>query len=367
MKTRRLRVSLQDVTPEVVRVIDVPAWSTLPELHDLLQAGLGWTDRHLHQFVVGETRYGVPEDDDWGLHQDEAGARLQDLPSAFGYLYDFGDGWEHDVQVIGPGADRPGCVSGTGTCPPEDCGGPPGYAHLLEVLADPGHPEHDAMKEWAGELRAFDLAGTDLLVRQTVGEVPAGARLILEAAAGGVKLTARGRLPRGFVRKVQVERPQWDDLGRPATTEDDVQPLAVLHDVLRGVGLLRLSRGLLAPTRAAEDDLQVVRRLRSWYEKGSFEGLLVEVAVAVLVVQGPMDVDDLAAEAFGLLGPGWLREGTAMTVADVRDSLAYLSAEMRGLDLVERDRELIWRAGPAAATLPPRVASLTQHLRSAGH
>lgn len=56
-------VRLREVVPEVVRVIDVPAASTLAELHELLQAGVGWTDSHLHQFVAGHARYGVPHED----------------------------------------------------------------------------------------------------------------------------------------------------------------------------------------------------------------------------------------------------------------------------------------------------------------
>ena len=130
MRTIRLRVTLREVAPRVLRVVDVPASSTLPELHDLLQVAVGWTDSHLHQFVAGGIRYGVPHEE-WPDDQvDEAGVRLRGLPERFVYLYDFGDGWTHDVELLGPGADQPGCVYGEGTCPPEDCGGPPGYAEL---------------------------------------------------------------------------------------------------------------------------------------------------------------------------------------------------------------------------------------------
>ena len=52
MRTVRLGVTLAEVTPTVLRVLDVPAACTLPELHDLLQIAIGWTDSHLHQFVV---------------------------------------------------------------------------------------------------------------------------------------------------------------------------------------------------------------------------------------------------------------------------------------------------------------------------
>ena len=52
MKTARLRVVMRHVEPAVTRVIDVPASATLPELHELLQAAIGWTDSHLHQFLT---------------------------------------------------------------------------------------------------------------------------------------------------------------------------------------------------------------------------------------------------------------------------------------------------------------------------
>ncbi len=59
VKTTRLRVVLCDVEPALARVIDVPAKATLPELHDLLQAAIGWTNSHLHQFVTPEATYGM--------------------------------------------------------------------------------------------------------------------------------------------------------------------------------------------------------------------------------------------------------------------------------------------------------------------
>ncbi len=43
------------------------------------------------------------------------------------------------------------CVAGERNCPPEDCGGPHGFAELLEVLQNPSHPEHDDISEWVGE------------------------------------------------------------------------------------------------------------------------------------------------------------------------------------------------------------------------
>ncbi len=360
-----MRIALRDVSPPVIRVLDVPAASTLPELHKLLQAALGWTDSHLHQFVAGGRRYGVA-DPDWGDElndEDEARAGLRDLPAEFVYLYDFGDHWEHDVAVLGEGGDHPACVDGQGGCPPEDCGGPHGYAELLEVLADPDRAEHERMREWAGVLPPFDRDATDLLVRQTVGEVPVSVRLVLDLLADGVKLTPGGRLPRSIVRQVQEQRPGWYPLGRPASVEEDLLPLAVLHDMLRRVGLLRLVKGVLHPTRAAgDDDLQVIRRLRSWFEPEGFTDILAGVTVAMLETSGPLAPAELAAKVHPRLSNRWSIDGRPLTTEDVRSSISHLGLELRALDLVAGDWGH-WCAGTSARTLLPRATALA-HLWS---
>ena len=358
MRTTRLRITLRDVEPAVVRTVDVPVGVTLAELHDLLQAALGWTDSHLHQFTADDVNYGVP-DPDWDDLEvrDEAVTRLRDLPSRFEYLYDFGDSWEHDVEVLGQGEEAPGCVDGTGGCPPEDCGGAPGYAHLLSVLADPHHEEYADLRKWTGELPSFDRAATDLLVRQTVGEVPESVRLLLGLLAGGVKLTPGGRLPRSVVRAVQEHRPEWYPLDRPASIEEDLFPLAVLHEILRKVRLARPARGVLTPTKAAADDQEVVRRLRTWFEPDGFHGILGGVAVAVLAASGPLSSGELVRRVVLLMADGWVTEGRPMTDADYERALHQTSAELRALDLLGGGWRT-WEAGPSARTLLPRATWL---------
>ena len=49
-----------------------------------------------------------------------------------------------------PRARYPRCVGGARACPPEDCGGPWGYADFLAAMADPKHEDHRDMKEWVG-------------------------------------------------------------------------------------------------------------------------------------------------------------------------------------------------------------------------
>jgi hypothetical protein len=88
---------------------------------------------------------------------------------SFVYEYDFGDSWEHRVEVEELMRSRRGlkyavCLAGANACPPEDCGGTPGYEHLLAVLADPTHPEHEQLAQWAGDPfdpSAFDIVTTN--------------------------------------------------------------------------------------------------------------------------------------------------------------------------------------------------------------
>jgi len=154
---------LEDIEPPIWRRLLVPADVTLPALHDILQAAMGWLDCHLHQFVIGDTRYIEPDPDE--LHgepedKDERrvklGSVVKSVGAAFLYEYDFGDGWAHEIRLekIEPtqeGVVYPACIGGARACPPEDCGGPPGYMRLLKALARPTDPRHRELVEWAGE------------------------------------------------------------------------------------------------------------------------------------------------------------------------------------------------------------------------
>ena len=48
----RLRVALFDVQPTVWRLVQVPAMIPLDKLHDVIQAAMGWTDSHMHEFII---------------------------------------------------------------------------------------------------------------------------------------------------------------------------------------------------------------------------------------------------------------------------------------------------------------------------
>ncbi len=165
----QLKVTLLGVKPPVWRRIVVESNLTLGELAAVLEVAMGWESYHLYVFDVGDTRYGNT-DPDWEIADlDENRFRLDDVLPKVGmkmrWDYDFGDGWEHDVLVkaislLKRGADYPMCLAGRRACPPEDCGGPWGYANLLEALANPDHPEHEDFRHWAPP--EFDAARFDL-------------------------------------------------------------------------------------------------------------------------------------------------------------------------------------------------------------
>lgn len=160
MNNYRIKVTLQGIEPPVWRRLELSAGSTLDELHDILQAAMGWEDAHMHLFIVGGREYGVTDPELGTTIGDERGAVLSELVHAgerFVYVYDFGDDWGHeivvesDVSPRAPAEKLPCCTAGARACPPEDCGGPPGYAMLLEALAHPDAPGNAERLAWLGE------------------------------------------------------------------------------------------------------------------------------------------------------------------------------------------------------------------------
>lgn len=159
-----LKITLCGLRPPVWRRVRVSTNSSLRMLHLVIQAAMGWQDYHLHEFEIGGRRYGEPDDE--ALPGDEPtynesnvklGALIERGVERFRYVYDFGDGWEHEIVVekmepLDPEQPYPSLITGKRACPPEDCGGVHGYLRLLEVLADPAHEEHAELREWSGDL-----------------------------------------------------------------------------------------------------------------------------------------------------------------------------------------------------------------------
>jgi len=168
----QLKITLRDVRPPIWRRVQVGD-CTLARLHDLIQTCMGWDGGHLHAFDIGGEQYGEPDPDDMMEVQNEARLKLSQVVAQgykkFTYTYDFGDNWEHILQVektlpAEAGVSYPRCVAGKRACPPEDCGGPWGYAEFLEAIGDPKHERHEDLREWIdGEFdpEAFDIAAVN--------------------------------------------------------------------------------------------------------------------------------------------------------------------------------------------------------------
>lgn len=148
-----LRIELKDTDPLIWRQVEVPTSITLKVLHDIIQITIGWFDYHLWEFTIGERRYGLPMDEDWGAEprKQAATVRLRDVlqtkSTVIDYVYDFGDYWEHRITVTNvrsgdPEIAYPHYIAGEVAGPPEDCGGVPGYYELLTARAEPNHPDH---------------------------------------------------------------------------------------------------------------------------------------------------------------------------------------------------------------------------------
>lgn len=156
-------VTLLEVEPRIWRRIQVPAGYSFWDLHVAIQDSMGWLDYHLHEFRLKKPRgrkvveIGIPDTE---TDRDVLPGWEVPISSFFvepgisaAYDYDFGDGWHHEVLLEGillkeGSVEYPVCIAGERICPPEDCGGVPGYERLLKILATPRTEKYKDMVTW---------------------------------------------------------------------------------------------------------------------------------------------------------------------------------------------------------------------------
>lgn len=154
-----LLIRLENCHVPIVRELVVPASIRLDWLHKVIQIAMGWNDSHLHAFHTEDGDFTAfdPDYDDNGM-EDERSVSLQDVVNedypGFGYEYDFGDDWQHSVEVKSFNYNKKvphpiHCLKAQGACPPENVGGVRGYERFCEIINDPKHPEHEEVKDWA--------------------------------------------------------------------------------------------------------------------------------------------------------------------------------------------------------------------------
>ncbi len=164
----QFKITLKDIKPPVWRRIQVPENYSFWDLHVAIQDSMGWVDCHLHEFTtivknqnqiksIGLPDFEMMEFDVLpGWEEKISDWFALDKLKVMDYTYDFGDNWEHRVELekIIKKKDKtvyPVCIKGKRACPPEDCGGVWGYEEKLKIIKDPKHPEYDEIAEWMGE------------------------------------------------------------------------------------------------------------------------------------------------------------------------------------------------------------------------
>jgi len=167
-KVYQIKVTLRDIRPPIWRYIQVPETYTFWDLHVAIQDAMGWSDCHLHEFEMLDpssglrVNIGIPNEDFGEEIFPEWEQKIADYFSmenrSVNYTYDFGDSWEHAVQLekILPrenNVNYPRCVNGKRACPPEDCGGIWGYEEIcrgeseFQEEYEDYDPEHFDLKE----------------------------------------------------------------------------------------------------------------------------------------------------------------------------------------------------------------------------
>ncbi|MBE1553195.1 plasmid pRiA4b ORF-3 family protein [Sporosarcina limicola] len=199
-KAAVLKVTLRLENHQVWRRLVVPVNKTFNQLHQIIQRAFEWQDYHLHDFYVydkavtmgnhiaeghikklqkpiinlvcDEEAFSYPGEVDM---KHEKGVKLSEyIPACekLTYTYDFGDDWNHDIEVESIMEDYdsnyPVCLEGEGNTPPEDVGGQYGYEEFLKVLADPDHPEHEHLVKW-GQMQRYQDFAIDRINRRLKG------------------------------------------------------------------------------------------------------------------------------------------------------------------------------------------------------
>ncbi len=263
----RIKVELDGITPPIWRRFCVPQEISLGDMHHLLQIVMGWNNCHLHEFRFLDRRIGpldfldAPDD---LINEEEV--FLDEIFTQPGiqltYLYDFSEDWTHTLTYEGPLHMDEAVMTvldGQRACPPEDCGGVVGYADLLEIQANPNHPDHDDVMAWLGEpidpeaidlddlnegLASWDQTQQILLGDDTLADEELASMMDMDYDADD-----------------DVDPDQWlelDDTERILAIQayheliDEEIPNATLHAVIHCVIETQLAEGLVVPCQTLE-------------------------------------------------------------------------------------------------------------------
>jgi Plasmid pRiA4b ORF-3-like protein len=137
----QLRIRLGAISPLIWRRLLVRSDTSMAGLHQLIQLAFGWTDSHLHRFVIYGKAYAIAYIGGITFRDDPHQVRLADFHfrpnECFAYEYDFHDLWRHEIRLeqilpCDPMQTYPVCTGGARAVPPEECGGPQAFLALRQ-------------------------------------------------------------------------------------------------------------------------------------------------------------------------------------------------------------------------------------------
>lgn len=155
----KLRIKILDIEPEIYREILIKNDITFKKVHEIIQLSFGWTNSHLYNFDVNGILFSMPdkefEHNDLDVKNKVTEFLIEKGQKAL-YTYDFGDNWEHEIEIVDvlkqeKGIRYPKCLGGRRNGPPEDCGGIPGYEDVIDALTGKDKSEYEDLLEWLGD------------------------------------------------------------------------------------------------------------------------------------------------------------------------------------------------------------------------
>jgi hypothetical protein len=209
----------------------------------------------------------------------------------------------------------------------------------------------ERLERWRDDHRSPTRTAIVDRVADTLARVPAVAdvsqsvvvaRWLLNRAADGIALTQTGALNRALVREAVELRPEWWNtaLFGPPNREDEIVPLARLHELLRGLRLLRRSgRRVVATARArnllADPATLLDASAVAILAGDTFAATVGELAAALMLVGERIEFGSLERAIHpAIVEQGWQSAGAPPSVHAVGAGIGHLLADLEALDVV---------------------------------
>ncbi|WP_017549873.1 plasmid pRiA4b ORF-3 family protein [Salinicoccus carnicancri] len=191
----KLRITLEDAHTPVWREVMVPRDFNFYELHLVIQKAMGWQGSHLSSFFSRGERIFVYE------FEMEDGFRMEGGPEhllasetgidplltragTITYVYDYGDDWMHEVEVLGEMTldhpEIPEVLHHKGPGPIEDSGGVDGFREVHDAIRDKSHPEHEEWLLWA-KSQNYKERYPKKAINRTLGKIFGGKEPVTES------------------------------------------------------------------------------------------------------------------------------------------------------------------------------------------